>query len=558
MYSTRRLSVCLLAAMLLLTSCTHSAEAPPSALPTLTPLAVPMFANPTSSFPTQSSSPTIWISPAVPSSLRELLESAEIPPADSEESASLRFLPAAEEYAGETEWIYALVAPFPTILDGVTEEELRRAWTKGIRPAPFEDSPLLMSESTRAAMTALWGEPADGAVRTLPSETMLDAAWESFPSWGILPFEDIEPRWKVLTIDGNSPLRKDFSLEAYPLSLSFALLGDLPEGEISLPSTNRDPEKLTVLVMTGVTALVRATAYRMEEYGVNYPAQDIVDWLRDADITHISNEIPFDPYCPPPNPNQLSLQFCSDPKYIELLDYVGTDIVELTGNHFEDRGPDATRYTLQMYRDRGLPYYGGGENLEDAQKPAFLENHGNRFAFLGCNPVGPDFAWAQEEDWPGAAPCDYEKMTETLRDLRAEGYLPIVTFQYFEYYTAPPRPWQVRDFRQMADAGAVIVSGSQAHFAQSMEFYNGAFIHYGLGNLFFDQMDVPVEGTRREFIDRHVFYDGRYLGTELLTAMLQDYARPEPMTPEEREDFLRFIFQASGWGTTLFEPTPMP
>ena len=36
--------------------------------------------------------------------------------------------------------------------------------------------------------------------------------------------------------------------------------------------------------------------------------------------------------------------------------------------------------------------------------------------------------------------------------------------------------------------------------------------------------------TRREFIDRHVFYDGKYLGVELLTALLEDYSRPSPMT----------------------------
>jgi poly-gamma-glutamate synthesis protein (capsule biosynthesis protein) len=60
-------------------------------------------------------------------------------------------------------------------------------------------------------------------------------------------------------------------------------------------------------------------------------------------------------------------------------------------------------------------------------------------------------------------------------------------------------------------------------------------------------MDTPVTGTRREFIDRHVFYDGKYISTELLTAMLEDYARPRPMTEAERVEFLRYLFAASGW-----------
>jgi poly-gamma-glutamate synthesis protein (capsule biosynthesis protein) len=53
--------------------------------------------------------------------------------------------------------------------------------------------------------------------------------------------------------------------------------------------------------------------------------------------------------------------------------------------------------------------------------------------------------------------------------------------------------------------------------------------------------------TRQEFVDRHVFYDGRHISTEVLTAILEDYARPRPMTPEERETLLRTAFTASGW-----------
>ena len=54
---------------------------------------------------------------------------------------------------------------------------------------------------------------------------------------------------------------------------------------------NRRADKLTTVVLTGVTALVRGTAYIMEQSGYTYPAIDIGDILRGADILHISNEI---------------------------------------------------------------------------------------------------------------------------------------------------------------------------------------------------------------------------------------------------------------------------
>jgi hypothetical protein len=503
--------------------------------------------------PTATSTPrptALWISDAVPNKLREIATASDIPLADDVDSATIHLDISAAENAST--WTYALVAPFFTIRDGVTAEELHAIWD-GDAPDPWAGSPLWMAESTKIALTATWGEASSGAVRTVDPDILLDFAWEQGDLLAIIPFEELEPRWKVLTIDGQSPLHNNFVLESYPLNLSF---GTNISTALKLPAFNRDPEKLTTLVMTGVTALVRATAFTMELKGITYPGKDIGHWLRDADIAHISNEIPFYDECKPPTPGQVGLQFCSDPRYIELIEYVGADVIELTGNHFQDYGSEATLFTLDMYDERGLPYFGGGRDLEDARKPLKIEHNGNKFAFIGCNPAGPEFALARADGWPGSAPCDHKYMVAQIETLRAEGYLPIATFQYHEYYSPEIRPWQERDFRRLADAGAVVVSGSQGHFAQAKEFYSGAFIDYGLGNLFFDQMDNPVVGTRREFLDRHVFYDGQHIGTELLTAMLVDYSRPIPMTEAERIDFLTYIFDASGWIEA--QPTPIP
>jgi poly-gamma-glutamate capsule biosynthesis protein CapA/YwtB (metallophosphatase superfamily) len=297
--------------------------------------------------------------------------------------------------------------------------------------------------------------------------------------------------------------------------------------------------------MTGTTALVRATAFTMEQRGILYPGRDVRDLLRAADLVHVSNEVPFAKDCPFPNPVQPDMRFCSDPRYIQLLEDIGTNIVELTGDHFQDWGVNAMLYTLDLYRQRGWQYYGGGANLAEGRKALLVENNGNRLAFIGCNAKGGSYAQASDTH-PGAAVCDYAWMAKEVARLRNAGYLPIVTFQYFEYYSYKAQPNQERDFRLMADAGAVIVSGSQAHQPQGMEFRNGAFIHYGLGNLFFDQYDVS-QACRQGFIDRHVFYDGRYIGTELLPILFVDYARPRPMTPAEQDDLLQTVFRASGW-----------
>jgi poly-gamma-glutamate synthesis protein (capsule biosynthesis protein) len=445
-------------------------------------------------------------------------------------------------------WVYALVTPFPTVPDGVTLDDLRRSWS-GERTGPFAGRPLWMDQPTLDAFTALWGASASGSVQVAPAGGLVDAMWADQPAWGIVPFEALQPRWKVLSVDGQSPIHRDFDQSAYPLVIPFSL----QPSAFSLPPSNRDPSKMTVLVMTGVTALVRATASRMEAKGITYPARDIGDWLRSADMTHISNEVSFADSCPPPDPNQIGVVFCSSPRYMALLQDISADVIELTGNHMNDWGTDNFLGTLDLYSRNNMQTFGGGADLAGSLKPLIVENNGNKLAFIGCNPVGPAADWATTSQ-PGSAPCgDYSWMVMEVARLRSEGCLPIATFQYYEDYTFYPSVNQVRDFGQMADAGAAIVSGSQAHFPMAMEFKGEAFIHYGLGNLFFDQMDYDLPngntttGTRREFIDRYVIYANRVISVELLTAMLEDYSRPRPMTGAERTQFLEEIFAASGW-----------
>ena len=486
---------------------------------------------------------SIWVPPYLSETMGEALEEPLRGLFVSDEAqANIRLDVGAENTVSR--WVYALVTPFPSFLQGMSGDELLSRW-KGAAGVP----PLLMDANTHAMLTAHWG-PAGADVQVVSREQLIDSAWAQRPSLAIVPFEDLDPRWKVLPVDGLSPIHKGLDLASYRLTIPVSLVSDpdrvaLIQSNFLIPPSNLDPQKMTVVAVTGVTALVRATASTMERRGLLYPAEDIRGWLLEADITHISNEVPFAADCPPPNPTQESMRFCSSDEYIQLLEDIGTDVVELTGDHFQDWGTGAMLHTLDLYRQRGWPYYGGGSDLSEARKALLLEHNGNRIAFIGCNAKGRAFAQASDTT-PGAAACDMQGMAQEIRRLAGEGYLVIATFQHFEYYTYAPQGDQPQDFRQMAEAGAVVVSGSQAHQPQGMEFWSNAFIHYGLGNLFFDQYGL-CEACRQGLIDRHVFYDGRHISTELLPLQFIDYARSRPMTPTEAEAFFQTLFSASGW-----------
>lgn len=507
----------------------------------------------------------VWFAPSVPLGIqRDLRTLGALLPTTDEASADLRVISAAIESPLTSRWVYVPVVPFATIADNVQLGDILSYWQGNVGALAYLSATgaaptLIASESTIAWLTELLGTPAANVpLQPVPAEGIVAALWAQRPNvWSVLPFDQLDPALKALTVDGRSVFDRALALDQYPLVQRIAVMssnnGDPTALNVVVQSMaalgrwqplNRDPAQMTITVMTGVTALVRATAFAMENNGLNFPARDILPFFADADIVHTSNEVSFAANCPYPNPNSLSLTFCSADKYFDLLTLMRLNVVELTGNHVKDYGADAMSRTLDMYDAAKIGYFGGGRNTEDARKALIIERNGNVLAFLGCNPAGPRGAWATV-NLPGAAVCDDEFLREEILRQKTQGRIVIMTLQYNEYYSYTPPADQIAFFQKYAGFGADLVMGSQAHQPQAFGFTQRTFIHYGVGNLFFDQMDAL--GTRQMFADKLIFYRGRHLGTMLFTGLIEDYARPRPMTPDERTAFLTSIFRASGW-----------
>lgn len=455
-------------------------------------------------------------------------------------------LPVAQNPLAER--FYAVVVPFPTITDAITLDELRGRWT-GVSSRGI----LYVTPDAADDLTAVLGS--QRLAEIVPAEEML-ARLEAAPhAVGILPFDRLDPRFKVLTVDGVNVLDNHLVPMTYPLAVGVAVEG--PDAALLAkhladaiqPRTNRDAGKLTTLIMTGVTAMTRMTALKMERHGYTYPAEIISATLRAADITHVSNEVPFIPGCVV-NATEGNLTMCSDTTYWAALEAIGTDIVGLSGNHVNDFGTEGARTSLTWYREHGIPIYGSGMNAEEACAPLMWEHNGNTFAFLAALAFDPWYAWATDAE-PGA--CYYydhkDEILKKVAELSQQVDIVAVELQYYETYNPYPTDKQVEEFRELRAAGADIVTGVQSHVPQAMEPYGASdpggpgIIVYGLGNLFFDQMWSWE--TRTELYARHTIYDGRVLNTEILTGVLEDYAQPRWATPEERAEILKRIFDAA-------------
>jgi len=443
--------------------------------------------------------------------------------------------------------VFAVVVPFASVTDTITLEDLTLRWQGR------HEGDVLITHADTAMLSAVMGP---SRARQIAYDSLLDELEAAPGAVAIVPFDELDPRLKALAVDGVNVLDNRFDPAAYPLALGLDISGDSApllldalQGIVE-PWTNRDPATLTSLVMTGVTAITRGTAAAIERNGSNtYPADVISGTLSAADITHVSNEVPFLDDCVVNN-TENNLTLCSHTDYWATLEAIGTDIVGLSGNHVNDFGRDGARRSLQFYRDNDIPIYGSGLNIEEACRPLLWQHNGNTFAFVAALAFEPSGAWATEDE-PGA--CYYydqrESILALIEQLAAETDIVAVELQFEESYDAQPLPRQVTEFRALRAAGAGIVTGVQSHVPQAIEPYGvqdpggAGIIVYGLGNLFFDQMWSWA--TRTNLIVRHTIYEGRLLNTEVLTTVLEDFAQPRWAGEDERSDILTRIFAAA-------------
>lgn len=450
---------------------------------------------------------------------------------------------------------FAAATQFDTIDPTISQETLQQIW-HGEAEASAPYSQIVVLSDTLPSLVHLLGPAGPTVTGRGSTEAVRQAVWTEANTLALVPFDLLTPDLVVLAVDGQNPVENaaKFDHTQYPLIVT-VYAHDLEDARVNQPvlaellaesgGSNRDPNRLTVIAMTGVTAMVRQTAYQMDRFGAEWPAEVVGPELAAADITAISNEVPFVPGCAT-NTDPNNLVFCSKPEYMAALEASGADIIGLTGNHQNDQGRANALKSLEIYEKAGLPVYGGGKDKEAAFAPLYIEHNGNRLAFLGANSYGPAFAWAKD-DAPGSAEFDLNIMSATIRNIKAKDKADVVLaeLQYQESYDVQPLFDQRQNFKALTRAGADIVTGVQSHVPQAIEFEDGHLILYGLGNLYFDQMWSMA--TREAMIVKHTIYKGRHISTQILTTLLYDYGQPHWTTANERERILKRVFGASYW-----------
>jgi poly-gamma-glutamate synthesis protein (capsule biosynthesis protein) len=331
---------------------------------------------------------------------------------------------------------------------------------------------------------------------------------------------------KALAVDGVSFFERP---AAYPLVLP-GEGGARPDFE----------PHLTHFILTGVTAITRATGAACDRRGgAGWLTEQLRPHFAHADYVHISNEVSIKPDCE--YPAKGSFKFCSKERDFQALIDLRANVIELTGNHNRDFGDEPFRRTFEWYQRHGMKTFGGGLTPEQAAAPLVLPlAGGKRLGLLGFNERCPLRECARKPGEVGANPYDAARARAAIEELRGAADFVMVGVQFKEWDSAEPTPAQTRISRELIDAGADLVYGSQAHQLQKIEFYRGKPIFHGLGNLLFDQ--IHRIGVRQAFFVHHHFFEGRLVQSVPVFTWMSDDRQPTIATPAQAAEMRAIAF----------------
>ena len=336
-------------------------------------------------------------------------------------------------------------------------------------------------------------------------DAVVDHVSKTPEALGLVPWDEVGPSVKALSVDGKALLDADRS-GGYPLR---------HEG-----ATVPDPERLRRVVVGGDIVLDRGQNYMVIQkgMGIDFPldggyaavtsrvpeqsaysetgiihqftaertgrAGAVREYLSGADLTlaNFENPVLRDAVYHPD-----ATTFPGDLRLMPVLEQAGMDGVTLGNNHVLDAGTTGLAETRRHLDDAGIAYAGAGKDLAAARRPMVFDLGGTKVGVLSYMGV-PSYGWAwATETAPGTAPLLENVMEEDIKRLRPKVDLILVMPHWGKEYIATPEPGQVDLAHAALDAGADLVIGGHAHWPKGIEMYEGKPIFYCVGNFLLDQ-----------------------------------------------------------------------
>jgi len=235
--------------------------------------------------------------------------------------------------------------------------------------------------------------------------------------------------------------------------------------------------------------------------------------IKESDIAFANFETPYKPDTMENIYKSIPYKFNIPIKMIDSLKSLGFTIFSIANNHLYDQGVKGLSSTIDMMKKYQFLHIGAGKNYQDAIKPVIIEKKGMKIGFVAFT------TWINN-DKNKYTPFDknssninknkpyinrYHKKVaiETIRKLRKKVDFLVVSTHWGHEYHENPSFEQKLKVKTFIKAGADLILGHHPHVLQPLEYNNGVYVIYSMGNFISNQFfDVRSKHSRHKKSNR--------------------------------------------------------
>ena len=222
--------------------------------------------------------------------------------------------------------------------------------------------------------------------------------------------------------------------------------------------------------------------------------QQVINIMKTSDIMMVNNEFPYT-LRGEPTPDK-TYTFRADPDTVHLIRDMGANAVGIANNHAYDFGPQGFLDTLDTLDDAGIPYTGGGHNIQEASAPLYFVVDDFKVGIIAATQIerldNPDTKGATDTD-PGVFRClNPKRLLGVVGEMKDKCDF-VVVFIHWGTESTTELDWLQTDQAPMiAEAGADLIIGSHPHVLQPIGRTKGVPVVYSLGNFWFNSKELDT------------------------------------------------------------------
>ena len=236
---------------------------------------------------------------------------------------------------------------------------------------------------------------------------------------------------------------------------------------------------------------------------------------------------------------EKSVTLHASPEDVRYLKDAGFNVLNVANNHILDLGKGGFSDTLDMLKENGISFVGGG-NKKYNQTHAIIDANGVSLGFLGYYTYGFSYRGIIING------IDEKEVIRDIANLKTACNVVVVSLHWGIENVFYPSPEQIEGARSFIDAGAAIVLGHHPHVVQGVEEYGGGLIAYSLGNFQFPfnseacSAKIDMKTDLAIMLDLNIEKNGLE-SYEIIPIRIDDCFVPYLCNEQQRENMMALI-----------------